>query len=67
VYPHEADLLAGSPDPEEAYATELMPKKLAVDLAYERQRTFWTDLALAVDVALLIVGVRRYRSVADAN
>jgi lipopolysaccharide/colanic/teichoic acid biosynthesis glycosyltransferase len=67
VYPHEADLLAHAPDPDEAYATELMPKKIAVDLAYERSRNFATDLALIVDVALLIAGVRRFVALSDAH
>ena len=59
VYPHEADFLRDAFDPEEAYVAELMPKKIAVDLEYERRRTLWTDLVLVFDIALLVAGVRR--------
>jgi lipopolysaccharide/colanic/teichoic acid biosynthesis glycosyltransferase len=58
VYPHEADLLRESADPEEDYATKLMPEKIAVDLAYEGCRTIWTDLALMAELALMVAGVR---------
>lgn len=66
VYAHEADILRGHPDPEEAYLRLLMPKKIAVDLQYERVRTFWSDLRLLAELALLILGVnyridRRFR------
>lgn len=56
VYPHESDLLRGSRDPEDAYVTTLMPRKLAVDLDYARRRTFWSDLSLLVKIALLVAG-----------
>ena len=46
VYPHEAELLRGCRDPEEVYVKTLMPRKIAVDLEYERTRTFLTDLRL---------------------
>ena len=61
VYAHEAALLDGCADPEETYATELMPRKIAVDLAYECCRTLRTDLALMGEVGLLIAGFR-YRT-----
>ena len=60
VYPHEADILRGYPNPEEVYVQQLMPRKLAVDLQYERVRTFWSDLRLLVEIALLILG-KSYR------
>lgn len=59
VYPHESDLLENHPNPEEAYVRYLMPAKIAVDLRYERRRTFWTDLGLMFEMLLLIAGVRR--------
>lgn len=55
VYPHEADLLRGSPDPEEVYVRDLMPRKLAVDLEYGRRRTFCSDLRLLGELALLVL------------
>jgi lipopolysaccharide/colanic/teichoic acid biosynthesis glycosyltransferase len=58
VYPHEADLLLTADDPEHTYVTQLMPKKIAVDLEYERRRTVWTDLGLIAELVLLVAGVR---------
>jgi lipopolysaccharide/colanic/teichoic acid biosynthesis glycosyltransferase len=60
VYPHESDLLRHAVDPEQVYVAELVPKKVAVDLAYEQRRTLWTDLLLAAEIALLVAG-RSYR------
>lgn len=56
VYPREAEFLRGRPDPEEIYVRQLMPKKIAVDLQYKRSRTFWSDLQLLGEIALLILG-----------
>jgi len=53
VYPHEADVLQGYPNPEEVYRQHLMPKKLTVDLEYERSRTFRSDLVLLAEIILL--------------
>jgi lipopolysaccharide/colanic/teichoic acid biosynthesis glycosyltransferase len=53
VYPHEADILQGYPNPEEVYRQHLMPKKLTVDLEYERNRTFCSDLLLLAEILLL--------------
>jgi lipopolysaccharide/colanic/teichoic acid biosynthesis glycosyltransferase len=55
VYPHEAELLRRYADSEEFYVRELMPRKIAVDLEYERTRTFLTDLGLLLKLLLLIV------------
>jgi lipopolysaccharide/colanic/teichoic acid biosynthesis glycosyltransferase len=61
VYPHEADMLQGYPDPEEVYRQHLMPKKLAADLEYERRRTFRSDLVLLTEVILLSLLGKSYR------
>jgi lipopolysaccharide/colanic/teichoic acid biosynthesis glycosyltransferase len=61
VYPHEADVLQGYPNPEEVYRRHLMPKKLTVDLAYERHRTFWSDLLLLAEIILLSLLGKSYR------
>lgn len=55
VYSHEAELLRECADPEEFYLKELMPRKIAVDLEYQRTRTFLTDLGLLGKLLLLIV------------
>jgi lipopolysaccharide/colanic/teichoic acid biosynthesis glycosyltransferase len=61
VYPHEADVLQGYPNPEEVYRQHLMPKKLAVDLEYERIRTFRSDLLLVAEIMLLSLLGKSYR------
>jgi lipopolysaccharide/colanic/teichoic acid biosynthesis glycosyltransferase len=61
VYPHEADVLQGYPNPEEVYRQHLMPKKLTVDLEYERHRTFWSDLWLLAEIILLSLLDKSYR------
>jgi lipopolysaccharide/colanic/teichoic acid biosynthesis glycosyltransferase len=61
VYPYEAELLQRYPNPEEVYRQYLMPKKLAVDLEYERHRTFWSDLLLLAEIILLSLLGRSYR------
>jgi lipopolysaccharide/colanic/teichoic acid biosynthesis glycosyltransferase len=62
VYPHEAEMLGGHPNPEELYVREIMPRKLAVDLEYEKTRTFWSDLRLAFEIALFIIFGRKSAS-----
>jgi hypothetical protein len=37
-----------------------MPRKIAVDLEYESIRTFWSDVRLLGELALLIIG-KSYR------
>ena len=61
VYPHEAESLTRVPPEarEAAYVKYFLHKKIAVDLDYERRRTLLTDLALMVEVALLVLGMRR--------
>jgi lipopolysaccharide/colanic/teichoic acid biosynthesis glycosyltransferase len=61
VYPHEADVLKGYPNPEEVYRQHLMPKKLTVDLEYERSRTFRSDLVLLAEIILLSLLGKSYR------
>jgi lipopolysaccharide/colanic/teichoic acid biosynthesis glycosyltransferase len=61
IYPHEADVLQGYPNPEEVYRQHLMPKKLTVDLEYERHRTFWSDLLLLAEIILLSLLSKSYR------
>jgi lipopolysaccharide/colanic/teichoic acid biosynthesis glycosyltransferase len=61
VYPQEADVLQGYPNPEEVYRQYLMPKKLTVDLEYERSRTFRSDLLLLAEIVLLSLLGKSYR------
>lgn len=45
AYRHEEQELSG-PDGEHVYVQEVMPHKLDIDLAYLRERSFWSDLRL---------------------
>ena len=61
VFPHEADLLRVSKNPENFYLKHLMPKKIAVDLEYERQRTFWSDIFLLIEVLFFVLSGKTSR------
>jgi lipopolysaccharide/colanic/teichoic acid biosynthesis glycosyltransferase len=50
-YREEETLLSGE-DWETTYVREILPHKLAIDLAYLRQRTLWTDLTLILKTIL---------------
>ena len=60
MYAHEPELLQNHPDPERAYVEHLLPRKIAVDLTYERTRTCASDVRLIVELLLAIGGRRRY-------
>jgi lipopolysaccharide/colanic/teichoic acid biosynthesis glycosyltransferase len=47
AYRHEEQFLFG-PDWEDVYRDQIMPAKLAIDLAYIEQRSFWGDLRLII-------------------
>jgi lipopolysaccharide/colanic/teichoic acid biosynthesis glycosyltransferase len=61
IYPHEPDILRGHSNPEEVYLHQLLPRKLAADLQYERGRTFWSDLRLLAEIILMIISGKSYR------
>lgn len=45
-YINEQTILGASPDPEKTYITEVMPQKLALNLQYINDRTFFLDIKL---------------------
>lgn len=45
-YKDENAILGGSPDPERAYLDTILPAKLAYNVRYVRERSFWTDLRI---------------------
>lgn len=47
AFRHEEQWLHGA-DWERIYLEEVMPRKLAIDLEYLQQRTFWSDVGLVV-------------------
>lgn len=51
----EEEVLAGAPDPHQAYKELIQPTKLMLQLQYCRQRSFGTDLQILGSTALKIV------------
>ncbi|MDR3051353.1 MAG: sugar transferase [Oscillospiraceae bacterium] len=51
-YRDENTLLANFDDPEEAYVRQVLPAKLAMNLAYLQNFSFWGDLGLLFGTAL---------------
>ncbi|HUG92680.1 MAG TPA: sugar transferase [Planctomycetaceae bacterium] len=45
-YRHEAELLAGSDDPQAMYLTQILPDKIALAREYVRRSSLWFDLRL---------------------
>ncbi len=56
AYRHEAQLLAG-PDWEIRYRQEVLPAKLAIDLAYMARRSLGSDLGLILRSTLVFYGL----------
>lgn len=55
----EADLLPTGPDREAIYRTQILPRKLALSLAYLRRRTWRSDLGLVIPAAKGLLGPGR--------
>src|SRR4029450_10466380 len=53
----EAATLATFADPERAYVETVLPRKLALSLAYLERRTVWTDLAVVARTAAHVTRV----------
>ena len=51
----EAAVLARFPDPERAYVETILPRKLALSLAYLERRTLWSDLGVLVRTLVRVV------------
>jgi FlaA1/EpsC-like NDP-sugar epimerase/lipopolysaccharide/colanic/teichoic acid biosynthesis glycosyltransferase len=58
VYRNEPERLRAAADPEAAYVGEIMPAKLAIDLAYLRRRTVWSDLGMLFNTLRIYLGSR---------
>lgn len=52
----EAEILGASEDPEKTYIEEVMPRKLAMNLDYLRQRDVGTDLSILLQTVLALAG-----------
>jgi lipopolysaccharide/colanic/teichoic acid biosynthesis glycosyltransferase len=55
-YRNESELLAGWPDPERAYAEQIMPVKIRLSLEYARRATVWSDLRLVATTLGAVFG-----------
>jgi len=58
TFRNEAERLRHAADPETTYVREIMPAKLAMDLAYLQRRTVWSDLALLLNTLRIYLGNR---------
>ena len=56
----EEALLASHPDPETYYVSTVMPEKIALDLEYIANRSFWRDVGYLLQTAALVL--RRFVS-----
>lgn len=54
TFRHEQEMLDG-PGWQEKYIREIMPAKLALELAYLERQSFWSDLAILVRTALVFL------------
>lgn len=55
AYNNESELLAGHPDPEQFYRTELITAKINLDLNYARRATVWSDCVIIARTFLRIL------------
>ena len=55
AYRHEETLLQNCANVEEEYITRVMPQKLAMDLQYIAERSFWLDIRLIAGTFLALV------------
>ena len=56
VYFRESELLATSPDPQRAYVDEVIPAKLALEVAYVRNRSFFGDMRIITRTIVRLIG-----------
>jgi lipopolysaccharide/colanic/teichoic acid biosynthesis glycosyltransferase len=55
---HEEQILAGAPDPVQAYRETVLPRKLDLYQQYVEGRSFWGDLRIVLKTGLLTLGLR---------
>ncbi|CAJ47699.1 probable sugar transferase, partial [Bordetella avium 197N] len=56
VFRNENDILAAAADPERAYVEEVLPRKLALQAQYVRERSFTGDLVILARTVAAVVG-----------
>jgi lipopolysaccharide/colanic/teichoic acid biosynthesis glycosyltransferase len=57
--PDEGAFLKGSEDPEKEYLEKIRPKKIALQLRYVRERSFFTDVKIIVLTIWAVAGRKR--------
>jgi len=55
---NESELMAEHPDPERLYVDVIMPRKLAINLAYIRQRNLATDIGVIFSTLAAVARIR---------
>jgi lipopolysaccharide/colanic/teichoic acid biosynthesis glycosyltransferase len=62
AFADEERLLGNAADPRRTYFHDVLPRKVALELAYARRRTWWTDLVIVAltPLAPFSDGVRRF-------
>lgn len=63
----EGGVLAGSADPERAYAEKIRPEKIRLQLVYVRNRSFMVDLGIIAQTMLTILTRRRPQALHAAD
>lgn len=53
MLPSEGEVLRGSADPDRDYLKKIHPHKMRLSLEYVRQRSFWFDIQILIDTALI--------------
>lgn len=52
---NESELMGEQPSPESFYVAEIMPRKLALNLAYLKDRSLWTDIRVILGTLAALV------------
>lgn len=58
AYRNESELMATHPEPERLYISQIMPRKLEINLDYLAQRTFASDLHVIFDTLKAVAGAK---------
>lgn len=52
---HEEEILRGAADPHQAYKEKIQPQKIALQLEYVKQQSFWLDIKILVKTFVNVV------------
>ncbi len=57
--PDQGAILAGSPDPQKTYMEKISPGKIALQLKYVRERSFWSDIKIILETLWTVVSRKK--------